>query len=169
LHKAVFLDRDGIINVDKAYVYKKEDFEFCEGVFEALKHFQTLGYILIVVTNQSGIARGYYRHEDFANLTSWMREVFSLKGIHITDVFHCPHLPDFGCECRKPNTKMFQDAFTKYDIDPQNSWMIGDKKSDIQAAINANIPNTIFVNTLTCKDAKYNVKSILDTINIINE
>ncbi len=74
MKKAVFLDRDGVINVDKSYVYKIEEFTFCEGVFDALAHFQKLGYLLIIVTNQSGIARGYYSEEDFQVLTHWMKQ-----------------------------------------------------------------------------------------------
>ncbi|WP_024954278.1 D-glycero-beta-D-manno-heptose 1,7-bisphosphate 7-phosphatase [Sulfurospirillum arcachonense] len=169
MKKAIFLDRDGIINVDHSYVYKIEDFEFCEGVFQTLKYFQSLNYSLFIVTNQSGIGRGYYTQENFEKLTSWMIDAFTCKDIKITKVYHCPHSPQEGCSCRKPQIGMFEQAQNEFDIDMHNSWMIGDKTSDIQAGINANIPNTIFVNTLICKDAKYNVKSILDTIDIIKK
>ena len=167
--KAIFLDRDGIINVDHAYVYKKENFEFCEGIFETLQHFISLDYILFVVTNQSGIGRGYYSEEDFEKLTSWMLEEFTCKDVKITKVYHCPHSPNDGCECRKPKTDMFKRAKKEFDIDMQNSWMIGDKPSDIEAGKNSGIPNTIFVNNSTCKEASYSVKSILDTIDIIKK
>ena len=165
--RAIFLDRDGIINTDHSYVYKKENFEFCNGIFKTLQHFLSLDYQLFIVTNQSGIGRGYYSEEDFEKLTSWMRDEFTCKGIKITKVYHCPHTPEDNCACRKPKIDMFEKAKKEFDIDKQSSWMIGDKSSDIQAGQNAGIPNTIFVNTSTCKDASYSVKSILDTINII--
>ena len=92
--RAVFLDRDGVINVDKAYVHKVSDFEFCKGVFEALKNFQALGYLLIIVTNQSGIGRGYYKEEDFKKLTDWMLKEFEKRGIDIANVYYCPQHPN---------------------------------------------------------------------------
>ena len=166
-NKTIFLDRDGIINIDKSYLYKIEDFEFCDGVFKALKHLQALGYILIVVTNQSGIARGYYSEDDFLKLTSWMLKEFEKQGITISKVYHCPHKPEDNCTCRKPSTGMFKKADSDFGIDFKNSWMIGDKKSDIEAGQNAGIKNTIFINSSTCKEAKYSVKKILDIIPII--
>ena len=169
MKKAVFLDRDGIINIDHSYVYKKENFEFCDGIFETLQHFLALDYLLFVVTNQSGIGRGYYSEEDFEKLNLWMVEEFAKKDIKITKVYHCPHTPSENCECRKPKIAMFEKAKKEFDVDMQNSWMIGDKPSDIQAGKNASIPNTIFVNSFTCKDASYSVKSILDIITIIKQ
>jgi len=167
MKKAIFLDRDGIINVDYAYVHKKENFEFVEGIFETLKYFLSLDYLLLMVTNQSGIGRGYYSEDDFEKLTSWMLDEFTCKGIKITKIYHCPHSPQEMCKCRKPEIGMFESAKKEFDIDMQNSWMIGDKPSDIEAGNNAGIPNTIFVNTDTCQEASYSVKSILDTISII--
>ena len=160
MQKAVFLDRDGVINVDKSYVYKQEDFEFCEGVFEALQHFKRLGYLLIIVTNQSGIGRGYYREEDFQSLSAWMKQELLHVNIAIDAIYHCPHAPEVGCECRKPKSGMFQKAIRDFDIDVRASWMIGDKQSDIEAAIGAGIEQTILL-------GKRNVKTILDTINLI--
>ncbi|MDD4506000.1 MAG: D-glycero-beta-D-manno-heptose 1,7-bisphosphate 7-phosphatase [Sulfurospirillaceae bacterium] len=158
--KAIFLDRDGVINIDKAYVSKIEDFEFYEGVFEALTHFQNLGYLLIIVTNQSGIGRGYYTEEDFQKLTAWMqRELLHVK-IKIDAVYHCPHAPEANCACRKPQSGMFLRAIEDFDIDVKQSWMIGDKPSDIEAALGAGILNTILL-------GKTSVNFILDTINLI--
>ena len=98
-----------------------------------------------------------------------MLEEFTCKDVKITKVYHCPHSPNDGCECRKPKTDMFKRAKKEFDIDMQNSWMIGDKPSDIEAGKNSGIPNTIFVNNSTCKEASYSVKSILDTIDIIKK
>ncbi len=167
MHKAVFLDRDGIINIDKTYLYKIKDFEFCDGVFETLRHFQDMGYALFIVTNQSGIGRGYYSEKDFENLTTWMLKELKKESIEIKKVYHCPHVPKANCDCRKPKPHMLNLAIKEFEILPKKSWMIGDKPSDIFAGINAGISNTVFVNNSTCEDAKYNVKSILDTIDII--
>ena len=169
MEKAIFLDRDGIINVDHSYVHQQEHFEFCEGIFKTLQHFLSLDYQLFIVTNQSGIGRGYYTQEDFEKLTSWMLEKLTCRGIKITKVYHCPHSSEENCKCRKPQIGMFEKAKEDFDIDMKNSWMIGDKTSDIQAGQNANIPNTIFVNSSTCKEASYSVNSILDTIDIIKK
>lgn len=169
MNKAIFLDRDGIINVDKAYVSKIEDFDFCEGIFEVLKHFQSLGYLLIIVTNQSGIGRGYYTQEDFDTLTAWILAELKKEEINIHAVYHCPHSPEDRCDCRKPNSKMLQDAIKEFDIDVKKSWMIGDKLSDIEAGKNAHIDNTIFVNSAAYTEAKHNVKSILESINIVKK
>ena len=160
MNKAVFLDRDGVINLDKAYVSKIEDFEFCEGVFEALKHFQNLGYLLIVVTNQPGIGRGFYSEEDFQILSDWMQKELLHVKIKIDAIYHCPHAPEANCACRKPKSGMFFKAIEDFDIDVANSWMIGDKQTDMDAAIGAGIPNTILL-------GKTSVNFILDTINLI--
>ncbi len=163
-NRAIFLDRDGVINIDKSYVSKIEDFEFCDGIFEVLRRFQKLGFLLIVVTNQSGIGRGYYSSEDFSVLTQWKLDELQKRDIFIDEVYHCHHDPDLGCGCRKPAPGMLLSAKEKFDIDMQASWMIGDKKSDIEAALNAGVTNTILISS-DCSDkkgAKYCVNSILD-------
>ena len=168
MNKAIFLDRDGVINIDKSYVYKKEDFEFCEGVVEVLKHFQSLGYLLIIVTNQSGIGRGYYSEEAFQELSQWMSDALLENDIKINAIYHCPHAPEEGCECRKPRSGMFYKAIEAFDIDVKDSWMIGDKISDIQAANGAGVSKTILLAHNKGKsEAKYCVNFLLDTINII--
>ena len=169
MQKAIFLDRDGVINVDKAYVSKIEDFEFCDGVFDALRHFKALGYLLIVVTNQSGIGRGYYSEEDFNTLTLWMQETFSQEGITIDAVYHCPHAPEANCACRKPKSGMFDVAIKAFDIDVTHSWMIGDKPSDMEAALGAGVENTIFLGETPNSGAKYCVNFIFDTIELIKK
>ena len=157
-----------MINIDKHYLYKIEDFEFCEDLFDVLKIFISYGYILIIVTNQSGIGRGYYSNSDFEKLTTWMLSQFSQNGILISKVYYCPHVPEDLCDCRKPKPKMFLDAQKEFNIDISSSWMIGDKESDILAARAALIDNTILLSQKSLKtEARYCVKSIFDTLSII--
>ena len=143
--KAIFLDRDGVINIEKEYLCKIEDFEFVDGVFEALNYLQNQGFLLFIITNQSGIGRGYYTIDDFSKLTNWMIDVFEMKGIKIDMVEFCPHAPDVECSCRKPKTGMIDKISKHYEIDFEHSWLIGDKQSDIECAINVGIKNTIQV------------------------
>ena len=152
MKKAIFLDRDGTINVEKDYIYKSEDLVFEEGSVEALKTFKNLGYILIVVSNQSGIARGYFTEADLNIFNNNMNEILKKNGVEITEFYCCPHHPDgIGkykkvCECRKPNNKMIEDAIEKYNIDRAKSYMIGDKISDIGAGLKSNL-KTVLVKT----------------------
>ena len=152
MEKAIFLDRDGTINVEKDYIYKSEDLVFEEGTIEALKTFKNLGYILIVVSNQSGIARGYFTEKDLNIFNNNMNEILKKNGVEITEFYCCPHHPDgIGeykkvCECRKPNNKMIEDAIKKYNIAREKSYMIGDKTSDIGAGLKSNL-KTVLVKT----------------------
>ncbi len=134
--KALFLDRDGTINVDHAYVHTKEAFDFIDGVFDFCRRAQQKGYLIIVVTNQSGIARGYYTEDDYQALTGWMIAEFARHGVTITDVFHCPELsgPD-----RKPAPGMFLKARDKYAIDMASSVSLGDKPRDVEAGERAGV------------------------------
>jgi len=145
--KTIFLDRDGVINHEVNYLYKISDFKFIDGIFEACISFKKLGYQIIIVSNQSGIARGYYSEDDYQNLTKWLINQFKEKKINILDSFHCPHSPNDNCSCRKPMPGMFLAAKKTYDIDMKRSWMIGDKETDIQAAIASGIGNTILVSS----------------------
>ena len=166
--KIVFLDRDGVINKEVGYLHKIEDFEFINGVFDACVYFQSLGYQLIVVTNQSGIERGYYSEDDFHTVNNWMLKQFKNQGVDILDVFFCPHGPGSNCGCRKPKPGMFNQADDKYSIDMENSWMIGDKEADVQAANAAGIQNTVLVKSGHTID-ETNSKSlfILDSIEYV--
>lgn len=144
--RALFLDRDGVINHDSGYTSRAEDFVFIDGIFELCRAAREAGYLLIVVTNQAGIGRGYYSEQDFLSLTSWMRRRFEEEGAPITDVFHCPYHPEHGVGeyrqdsfDRKPNPGMLLRAAEKCGIDLANSIMIGDKDSDMQAARSAGV------------------------------
>lgn len=141
MKKALFLDRDGVINKEKNYLYKIEDFEFIDAVFETCRYFQEKGYLIIIITNQAGIARGKYSEEDFETLTEWMLDEFKKNSVAITKVYHCPHHPDFTgeCECRKPNPGMLLKAQKDFEIDMKNSILVGDKESDIEAGLRAGV------------------------------
>ena len=138
--KALFLDRDGTINIDKAYVHRREDFEFIDGVFDFCRRAQELGYLVIVVTNQSGIARGYYTEADYRALTDWMVGEFAAHGVKVTDVFHCPELsgPD-----RKPEPGMVLKARDRYGIDMSASVSVGDKPRDVEAGERAGVGRNV--------------------------
>jgi D-glycero-D-manno-heptose 1,7-bisphosphate phosphatase len=166
--KTIFLDRDGVINKDVSYLYKIEDFEFIDGIFEACLNFQKLGYHLIIVTNQSGIFRKYYSESEYFKLTKWMIKQFLNQNIKILDIFHCPHGPKSECYCRKPKPGMLIKAQKKYKIDMGNSWMIGDKERDIIAAKNAGVNNTILLDNFNQESvAEFFIGSIIETKKII--
>lgn len=144
--RALFLDRDGVINHDDGYTSRAEDFKFIEGIFDLCRAAKRSGYLLIVVTNQAGIGRGYYSEQDFLALTAWMCERFEAKGAPITEVFFCPDHPEHGIGPyskdsfdRKPNPGMLLRAAEKYRISLQDSIMIGDKDKDMQAAERAGV------------------------------
>ena len=143
--KTIFLDRDGVVNRDLNYLYKIDDFEFTDGIFDACLYFLNLGYKIIIITNQSGISRGYYSELDYQNVTQWMLAQFKEENINILDIFHCPHGPNSTCDCRKPKPGMFLKAKTKHNTDMEKSWMIGDKEADVIAANAAGIEKTILV------------------------
>lgn len=139
-NRAVFLDRDGVVNVEREYLHRIEDFEFLPGVPQALARLQSAGWRLVVVTNQSGIARGYYTQADYQRLTAHMVDALAREGVALEGVLHCPHLPNatveayrVECECRKPAPGMLLAAAKQFDIDLSASVMVGDKASDVQA------------------------------------
>jgi len=150
MNKAAFLDRDGVINLDvQDYTSKIKDFKFLPGVFEGLKALQEKGYLLIVITNQGGIAKGLYTKEDVETLHHWMRNELEKEDIYITEIYFCPHHDVSGkCLCRKPGSLMLEKAIARFDIDAKQSFFIGDKETDTQAAIAAGVrPVKIIANT----------------------
>lgn len=153
--KALFLDRDGVINSDTGYVYRPEDFEFTPGIFELCRAAQVSGYRLIVVTNQAGIARGHFSEADFWHLTDWMKQRFVENSIHIARVYYCPYHPEFGhgpykreSRDRKPNPGMLLQAQSDFDLDLASSFLIGDKLSDFEAARAAGVGTPILLQSL---------------------
>ena len=168
--KTIFLDRDGVINKEVEYLFRIADFKFNEGVFDACLYFQNLDYKIIIITNQSGIARGYYSERDYLELTKWMLDQFNVKGISILDILYCPHGPESTCDCRKPKPGMLIEAKNKYNISMKDSWMIGDSESDIKAANAAGIFNTILVRSGHLIDeSNSNSKFTIDSIKQSNE
>lgn len=144
---AAFLDRDGIINHDTGYVWRKEEYVWMEGSDRAIKRLNDLGYYVFVVTNQAGVARGLYTTDDIERLHDHINERLMRRGAHVDAFYYCPHHPDFGdaeyrqhCECRKPNPGMIRQAMREWPVDLSKSFMIGDKQTDMQAADAAGVP-----------------------------
>lgn len=140
---AVFLDRDGTLNVDKGYVHRMEDWEWIPGAIGAITALKKAGFLVIVITNQAGIARDYYDEADMNNLHAIINMELQKHGATIDGFYHCPHHPEFGeereCECRKPMPGMIYEAERDLDIDLDHSWLVGDKASDIQAGLAAGV------------------------------
>ncbi len=149
---ALFLDRDGVINVDYGYVHKKENFEFIDGIFELVRYANRLGFLVIIVTNQAGIARGYYTEEIFSKLMLWVKSEFKKNEAEIDAVYYCPHHPSHGhdsylvkCTCRKPGPGMFLTARDDHKINMKRSIMLGDSTSDIFAAESSGVGHSIYL------------------------
>ena len=149
--KAAFFDRDGVLNVDKSYLYKIEDLEWIDGAKEALAYLTQKGYTIFVVTNQSGIARGYYTVDDMNKLHNYMAPRVAAAGGKIEKFYYCPHLPEgkiaeyaVECDCRKPKPGLILRAFEEYDIDRDAAFLIGDKPRDVESAEAAGINGYLF-------------------------
>lgn len=152
LKPAVFLDRDGTINVEKNYLYRIEEFEYKPGVIEGLKKLDDMGFILVIITNQSGIARGIYTEEDFRKLNGWMLVDLEDKGVKISGVYHCPHhprgrVPEYAvrCRCRKPSTGLFWRAQKELQIDMDKSFAIGDRLRDLTVCKESGVQGVLLV------------------------
>ena len=159
-NKAVFFDRDGTLNVDIHYLHRPEDFEWIPEAKEAIKYVNDHGYLAILVTNQSGVARGYYPESDVRLVYDWMNEQLAVVGAHLDVLYYCPHhpsgtVPEYtrNCTCRKPSPQLINDACEKYQIDKQQSYFVGDAETDMQCAANADI-----------KPVRYEGGSLLQTI-----
>ncbi len=168
MNVGVFLDRDGTINVDKEYVHKIEDLEFIPGVLEALTKLAKTDYKIIIITSQSGIGRGFYTQRDYEIFTKHMLEEIEKHGGRIDRIYYCPHHPDAGCDCRKPKPKLILDGAKDFDIDLSKSYMIGDKKADVDMGRNAGCKT---ISVMTGKgeksEADYAAKNLVDAIDAI--
>ncbi len=145
--KALFLDRDGIINIDYGHVHKINDFQFTDFVFNLCKEYQSKGFILVVITNQAGIGKGLYSEEDAIKVNEYMVNEFKKNGITIERVYYCPHKPEDNCTCRKPNPGLFIQAIKDLNIDSSISVAIGDKLSDLEAAYKAGVKELFYKKT----------------------
>ena len=144
--RALLLDRDGVINVNHGYVHSADGTQWLPGIFELVEQAHRSGFVVIMVTNQAGIGRGYYSEQDFLAYTAWMHAQFAQRGTPLLATFWCPHHPQEGagdyrvaCECRKPQPGMLLAAAARFGLDMQASWMVGDKDSDMQAAAAAGV------------------------------
>ena len=176
----MFLDRDGVINHDYGYVHKKKNFHFIEGIFDLVSYAVKRGYEIVVVTNQAGIAHGFYTERDFHELTSWMKDVFSLNKAPISKVFYCPNHPDgIGRyrkvdSNRKPGPGMLLKAKDELDLDLSSSILVGDKISDILAGHTAGVEKNILFRSAHDKslcEAKvpyFNVSELSTVTNFID-
>lgn len=149
-NRAIFLDRDGVINIDTGYTHRVDDFAFVPGAARAIRRANEADYKVLVVTNQGGIGLGYYDHDAVALFHHHMLAMLAEEGAHITDIAYCPHHPnavdpaDRSCDCRKPSPKMILDLARRHDINPGLSAMIGDRASDIEAATAAGAEGFLF-------------------------
>lgn len=178
-YPALFLDRDGVINVDHAYVCKKESFEFVDGIFELCRRAKQFGFRICVVTNQAGIGRGYYTEEDFLTLTDWMCDVFTKEGADIDKVYFCPTHPEHGIGeykvdsiYRKPGPGMLLQAAQELDIDFAKSILVGDKETDIEAGIAAGVRFNLLYrmavpNTSLKTNATFVISNLSDVIQFL--
>jgi len=150
-HSALFLDRDGVINIDYGFVHSMDNFKYIEGAKEIIKMANNFGILVIVVTNQSGIARGYYSEDEFKLFTEEINEDLKNFGAHIDATYFCPHHPKEGigklrkdCNCRKPKTGLLMKAIKEWNLDKDKCFLIGDKDSDIIAANRCGISSCLF-------------------------
>jgi D-glycero-D-manno-heptose 1,7-bisphosphate phosphatase len=177
MQKAIFLDRDGVINQDNGYTFKISDLIILDGVIEWLKAIEHLQYKIIIITNQSGIARDFFHVNEFHEYMKKLIDILAENGILVCDYFYCPHHIDgvieelaISCKCRKPEPGMIIQAREKYNLDLSQSILIGDKETDILAGINANLCANILVDTLgECKNsnATHVVKNLIAASEII--
>ncbi|WP_058912369.1 D-glycero-beta-D-manno-heptose 1,7-bisphosphate 7-phosphatase [Entomohabitans teleogrylli] len=151
---AIFLDRDGTINVDHGYVHEIDQFEFIDGAIDAMRELKEMGFMLVLVTNQSGIARGMFTEAQFEQLTEWMDWSLADRGVDLDGIYYCPHHPEgsvaefsLSCDCRKPQPGMLNSARDYLHIDMAASYMVGDKLEDMQAAAAAQVGTKVLVRT----------------------
>ena len=152
MRRAAFIDRDGVINEERDYVHRPEDFHLLPGVVDGLRRLQQAGFALVVVTNQAGIARGLYGEAEFARLTEYMTALLQRQGVTLAGVYHCPHHPSAGigpwrvdCDCRKPKPGMLLQAARELSLSLPDSVLVGDKSSDIEAGRRAGVGRCLLV------------------------
>ena len=177
--RAIFLDRDGTMNVSKGFISKADDFELIPGTIEAIKAINKSGALAIVITNQPVIARGECSFEELHNIHNKLKTLLGEKGAFVDDIFYCPHHPDkgfegevpelkFDCECRKPKTGMIDEAVKKYNIDLSKSYMVGDSTMDLETARNAGIKSVLVNTGFAGNDGKYDRSCDIEADNLFD-
>jgi D-glycero-D-manno-heptose 1,7-bisphosphate phosphatase len=140
MNKAIFLDRDGVINTERGYTHRLQDFVILPDLIETLKWFREKGFLLIVVSNQSGVAKELYEQKDIEVLHDYLNTELKKHGLHFDEIYYCLHHPDVGrCICRKPDSLFVEKALARFNIDPSRSYFIGDKERDVEAAEKAGV------------------------------
>lgn len=148
---AVFFDRDGVLNLDHGYVHRPEDFHWSDGAMAAIKYLNERDWLVFVVTNQSGVARGYYGEDAVLRLHAWMQAELARRGAHVDAFYYCPHHPDgevaelaIACDCRKPEPGMLLRALAEWPVDSAASLLLGDRVSDLEAAHRAGVRGVLY-------------------------
>ncbi|HET6225483.1 MAG TPA: HAD family hydrolase [Bacteroidia bacterium] len=159
MNKAIFLDRDGVINVERGYTHRLEDFVILPDVMEVLQEWQNQNFLLIVITNQSGIAKGLYTQEDVECLHSFLMDEFKKHRIRISEIYYCTHHPDVcNCICRKPNSLFVEKGLARFNIDPKQSYFIGDKDRDVEAARKGGVEGILIPSNASLKTVVNRIK-----------
>ena len=177
--RAIFIDRDGTINVSKGFISKADDLELIPGTIDAIKAINKSGALAIVITNQPVIARGECSFEELHNIHNKLKTLLGEKGAFVDDIFYCPHHPDkgfegevpelkFDCECRKPKTGMIEEAVKKYNIDLSKSYMVGDSTMDLETARNAGIKSVLVNTGFAGNDGKYDRSCDIEADNLFD-
>lgn len=161
-----FFDRDGVINLDTKYPYHKSEIKFINDTIKFLEYLTRRKKKIFIITNQSGISRGYYKIEDFLSLNTFFENYFKKNQIKISKTYFCPHLPNKNCKCRKPNNGLLLKAINEFKLNPKSSIMIGDKLSDVLAGINSGFKRNFLVSNKKIKDLKdprvFQIKNVLE-------
>lgn len=171
--KALFLDRDGVINVDRGYVHTPAQTEWIPGIFELCRRATELDYLLVVITNQAGIARGYYGEAEFAAHSDWLQAQFASRGLRIAGIYHCPHHPTEGigelrreCDCRKPQPGMLLQAARELGLELSRSALVGDQPWDLEAGRRAGLARGFQLGDAAANDG--NGTTMIDAIAWLN-
>ncbi|MFL5762774.1 MAG: D-glycero-alpha-D-manno-heptose-1,7-bisphosphate 7-phosphatase [Bacteroidia bacterium] len=158
MNKAIFLDRDGVINVERGYTHRLEDFVILPDVMETLRILQEKGFLLVVISNQSGIGKDLYTQEDVETIHSFLQNEMTKAGVRLSEIYYCVHHPDTGrCICRKPDSLFVEKALARFNIDPRKSYFIGDKDRDVEAAEKAGVKGILI-------EANSSLKLLLDQL-----
>ena len=157
-NKAIFLDRDGVINEERGYTFRLDDFVILPDVIETLQLFKQKGYLLIVITNQSGVAKGLYKQSEVEVIHNYLIEELNNNNIALSEIYYCVHHPDVSrCICRKPDSLFVEKALARFDIDATKSYFIGDKERDVEAAEKAGVKGILI-------EADSSLKNVLNQI-----